>query len=182
MKHLRVLDLTDHRGSFCSRLLADLGAQVIKVEVPGGDPARWRRAQGDPGGDVRETNPAFSYHNRNKQGVTLNLLREEGRLIFLQLVKSRHILVETFPLGYLEGLGLGYERLAEGNPGLIQTTLSDSGNSGPNRFYKSSDLVASAIGGHMAVTGKPGGTPLRAVALQILRLEFPEKSGGTGRG
>ncbi|MFH0727329.1 MAG: CoA transferase [Pseudomonadota bacterium] len=166
LKHLRVLDLADIRGSFSSRLLADLGARVIKVESPGGDPARWRRAEGDRGGEAREINPAFSHYNRNKRGVTLNLAHEEGRLIFLQLLKSQHVLVETYPPGYLEGLGLGYDRLTEGNPGLIQATLSDSGNPGPNQSYKSSDLVASATGGHMAVTGKPGGAPLRLYGNQ----------------
>jgi crotonobetainyl-CoA:carnitine CoA-transferase CaiB-like acyl-CoA transferase len=163
LNHLRVLDLADQRGSFCSRLLADMGAQVIKVEVPGGDPARWRP---EPGDVKPAINPAFSYHNRNKRGVTLNLAHEEGRLLFLKLVTSQHVIVDTFAPGYLEGLGLGDDRLAEKNPGLICVTLSDFGNSGPNRFHKSCDLVASAVGGHMAVTGKPAGAPLRLYGNQ----------------
>ena len=164
LKNLRVLDLADHRGSFCSRLLADLGAQVIKVERPGGDPDRREEDRGERCGG--EMSPAFLYHNRNKLGVTLDLERKEGRRLFLRLVKSQDVVVHTFFPGYLERLGLGYDRLKIERSDLILAALSGYGNSGPKQFYKSCDLVAAACGGHMAVTGRPGGAPLRLYGNQ----------------
>ncbi|MFH1124761.1 MAG: CoA transferase [Pseudomonadota bacterium] len=156
---IRVLDLGDEKAGFCSRLLADLGAQVIKVERPPGDPAGrhspFPGKEGEP-----ETSLSFLYHNSNKLGITLNLEQGEGRALFRRLLKGRDVVVETFSSGYLEGLGLGYDRLQKENPGLILVTVSGFGLTGPRRSYKSSDLVASAFGGHMSVTGTPEGPPL----------------------
>lgn len=165
LKGLRVLDLTDEKASFCSRLLADLGARVCKVERTGGDPDRWKtpfRKQ-KPG---TEPNLAFLYHNMNKEGITLNLEHREGRTLFLRLIREWDIAVETFPPGYLEGLGLEFKRLHAENQGFILATVSGFGLTGPRRSYKSCDLVASAFGGHMAVTGSPQGPPLRLTGNQ----------------
>ena len=156
LSSLRVLDLADEKASFCSRLLADLGADVIKLERPGGKQIR--------------KNPtyysSFLYHNRNKRGITLDLNRKRGRDLFLRLVKGSDIIIESFALGSLEEWGLEYGRLKIENPAIIHVKVSDFGSAGPRSQYKSCDLVASACGGHMAVTGSPQGPPLRLYGKQ----------------
>ena len=118
LKDIRVLDLADETGSFCSRLLADLGASVIKVERPGGDGSRKIGPfQSDrPGPD---NSLFFAYHNANKFGITLDLKIEADRKTFLGLVKDTDVLVETFRSGYLETIGLGFETLRNNNPWTI---------------------------------------------------------------
>ena len=143
---LRVLDLADDKASFCSRLLADMGAEVIKVEKPGGDISRWAgpfwRNIPHP-----ERSLPFWYNNTSKLGITLNLESKEGQEIFRRLSQRVDVIVETFPPGYLEGLGLGYEALSRTNPGLILASVTGFGHDGPYREYKSCDIVASALGG-----------------------------------
>jgi len=161
----RVLDLADEKASFCSKLLADMGAQVIKVERPGGDSSRWV-------GPFWENTPhpekslSFWYNNTSKLGITLNLDSAEGREIFRALSLKTDVIVETFPPGYLEGLGLGYEALSEVNPGLILASVTGFGRNGPFREYKSCDIVASAMGGQMHVCGAPDTPPLKPFGQQ----------------
>ena len=136
----RVLDLTDEKGVFCSRLLADMGAEVIRVEKGGSDSTR---------------RLVFEGNNLGKRSVTLNLEVRRGQGIFKRLVKTADIAVESYQPGYLEALGLGYTALSEINPHLIMASITDFGQSGPYRHYKSADIVASALGGQMYVCGEP---------------------------
>lgn len=162
---LRVLDLADDKASFCSKLLADMGAEVIKVEKPGGDASRW---VGPFWKNVPhpEKSLSFWYNNTSKLGITLNLESKEGQEIFRRLSQRVDVIVETFPPGYLEGLGLGYEALSKTNPGLILASVTGFGHSGPYREYKSCDIVASALGGQMYVCGAPDTPPLKPYGQQ----------------
>lgn len=162
---LRILDLADEKGSFCSKLLADMGARVIKVEKPGGDPSR------EIGPFLNETphpeESLFFYcHNSNKMGITLDLEHEEGRKIFPKLLAETDIVVETFPPGYLKKLGQDFDTLKERNPNLIWVSLTGFGETGPRRRYKSCDLTASAYGGQMFVTGSRSSPPLKPFGEQ----------------
>ena len=146
----RVLDLTDEKGRLCSRLLADMGAEVIRVENPGADSVR---------------NP-FSWENLGKRGITLNIEAKSGQEIFKKLVKTADVVVESYQPGYLEALGLGYPELGQINPRLIMASVTDFGQSGPHRSYKSCDLVASALGGQLYVGGEPETPPLKPFGNQ----------------
>jgi len=149
---LRVLDLTDEKGVYCTKILADLGADVIKIERPGGDPMR---DNGPFYHDIphRERSLYFWQFNANKKGITLNLESADGRAIFKRLVKTADILVETYRPEYLDGLGLSYEELSKINPALIVTSITGFGSSGPYKDYKGSDIVGVAMGGMMNVCG-----------------------------
>lgn len=162
---IRVLDLADEKGEFCSKLLADMGTDVIKVEKPGRGRSReigpfWKN-QPDP-----EKSIFFWYNNTNKRGITLDLEHEAGREIFSRLIKRTDVLVETFDPGRLEAQGLNFEALSRLNPGLIMVSVTGFGRSGPRSEYKSCDLAASAFGGQMSVTGSPATPPLRAFGEQ----------------
>ena len=165
LEGIQVLDLADEKASFCSKLLADLGARVIKIERPGGDPSREI-------GPFLEYLPnpersLFFYHNNtNKLGITLNLEHEDGKEIFLKLLQKRDILVEAFPPDYLRQIGLGFDILSRINPKLILVSVTGFGESGPRSKYKSCDLVDSAFGGEMYVTGSPTTPPLKAFGEQ----------------
>ncbi len=151
---LRVLDLTEHMaGPFCTMILADMGAEVLKVERPGkGDSTRsW--------GDGNERNPFFRYINRNKKSVTLDYKGPAGRGVFLRLVKSVDVLVENYRATVMERAGLGYAALAQENPRLIYAQLSGFGPDGPYRDKGGLDLIAQGMGGLMQVTGEPDGPP-----------------------
>jgi len=162
---VRVLDLADEKASFATKLLADMGAEVIKVEPPGGDGSRWVGPfwGGKP---HPERSLSFWYNNTGKLGITLNLETEKGRDIFRQLSQGADVIVETFPPGYLEGLGLGYEVLSQTNPGLILVSVTGFGQRGPYRDYRTCDLVAAAMGGQMYVCGAADGPPLKAYGQQ----------------
>ena len=162
---MNILDLADQKASFGSKLLADMGARVIKVEKPGGDPAR-KMAGGGPKSASAQTNLAFSYHNTNKQGITLNLEHARGRELFLRLVRRSDVVVETFPPGYLEKQDLGFSRLSEANPGIILVSVTGYGQSGPQKNDHACDLIAAASGGQMSVTGLPDSYPLALYGQQ----------------
>ena len=157
---LRVLDLSDQKASFCSKLLADLQATVVKVESPWGDPSRrigpFLGNQPHPDGSL-----FFCYHNTNKLGITLDLETPQGRDRFRRLAGGADVVVETFPPDYLEQLKLGYQCLSRVNPGLILVSVTGFGRSGPHRHYKSSDIIASATGGQMHVCGARDTPPLK---------------------
>ena len=159
LEGLQVLDLADEKASFCSKLLADLGARVIKIERPGGDPSRMTgpfiHDSPHRGGSL-----SFFYNNTNKLGITLNLGHEDGKKIFLKLLQKADIVVETFP-GYLGQNGLAFDVLRFENIRLIQVSVSGFGKDGPRSQYKSCDLAASAFGGQMHVTGSPTTPPLK---------------------
>ncbi len=161
---LKVLDLTEHMaGPFCTMILGDMGAQVIKIERPGrGDSSRAM-------GDGSERNPYFRYINRNKKGITLDYKTPQGKEIFLRLVKEVDILVENYRPTVMERAGLGYDVLSKQNPALIYATLSGFGYDGPYREKGGFDLIAQGMGGMMHVTGEPDGPPT-SVGLPICDL------------
>ena len=165
LSSLRVLDLADEKASFCSRLLANMGARVIKIEKPGGDPSRnigpFRK------GSLKSKNSlSFFYNNTNKLGITLDLEHREGKSLFLMMVRKTDVIVETFPPGYLEQIGLDFKVLAQVNPKHILVSVTGFGQNGPMRDLKSCDLVASAYGGQMYVSGSPSKPPLKAFGEQ----------------
>ncbi|MDP6511299.1 MAG: CoA transferase [Dehalococcoidia bacterium] len=160
LSSLRVLDLTDHRGWACGRILADMGAEVVKVEPLGGDPSR---SLGPFFGDVPHPERSlywFSY-NAGKKGITLNLDSPEGAGLLHELSARADILVESFHPGYMDGLGLGYEALSQDNPGLIYTSITPFGLTGPRRDYKATDLTLQALAGIACSIGEPEREPLK---------------------
>lgn len=160
LQNLRILDLADEKASFCSKLLADMGANVVKIERPGGDPSR--RIGPFIGKSFNpEKSLFFHYHNTNKRGITLNIEHPIGREIFLRLVKQTDMVVETFPPGFLKGLQLDFEILKEANPKLILVSVTGFGQSGPKKDAPSCDLVASAYGGQMYISGSSSTPPLK---------------------
>ena len=166
---LRILDLADEKASFCTKLLADMGAEVIKIERPDGDKSR---LTGPFWGNTPhpEKSLSFWYHNTSKLGITLNLENEEGQQLFRRLAQRTDVVVESFPPGYLDKLGLGYGSLSELNPGLIMASVTGFGQSGPYREYHSCDIVASAMGGQMYVCGAPDTPPLKPYGQQAYYL------------
>ncbi len=161
---LRVLDLTEHMaGPFCSMILADMGADVIKLERPGkGDSSRAM-------GDGAERNPYFRYINRNKRSLTLDYKQPAGREAFLKLVARVDVLVENYRPTVMDRAGLGYEALRPLNPRLIYAQLSGYGYDGPYRDKGGFDLIAQGMGGIMTVTGEPDGPPV-SVGLPLCDL------------
>ena len=149
----RVLDLTGEQGQACGKLLADLGADVIKVEPPGGDPVRRRGPFVDD-----ESGPDRSLRwlawNANKRSVSLDLNDAAGRDQFLRLVQSADFVLESFAPGYLDQLRLGYDELAQVNPSLILVSISPFGQSGPYRDYKATDIVCWAMSSFMSIAGE----------------------------
>ncbi len=149
---LRVLELADEKGQFCGKLMGDLGADVIKIEPPGGQNTR---AVGPFLNDIphRERSLSFWHYNTSKRGITLNLETADGRTIFRRLVPTADIVLETYPPGYLPSLGLGYDELSRLRPRLIVCSLTPFGQTGPWRNYRTSDLLHLAAGGQMACCG-----------------------------
>jgi CoA:oxalate CoA-transferase len=159
---VRVLDLTHYiAGPYCTKMLADYGAEVIKIEKPEcGDGAR-RLApfyQDDPG---LEKSGFFLYLNTNKKGVTLNLKTDAGREIFKQMVGDTDLLVENFHPRVMPGLGLSYATLEKINPRLVMISISNFGQTGPYRDFKATEIVADAMGGWSAIIGHPDREPLK---------------------
>jgi len=164
---LLVLDLSEHvSGPYCTKLLADYGAEVIKIEKPVlGDASRGMGPFADDHPDP-EKSGLFLFLNGNKKGVTLNLESREGAALFEKLVQKADILVENFRPGVMASLGLAYEALAEVTPSLILTSISYFGQDGPYRDYQGSDIVAQAMGGLMQLTGDPEREPLKIPGSQ----------------
>jgi crotonobetainyl-CoA:carnitine CoA-transferase CaiB-like acyl-CoA transferase len=169
LSHLRVLELSRVlAGPWAGQLLADLGAEVVKVERPGtGDETRgwgppWLAG---PEGAARES-AYFASTNRGKRSVTIDLSRPEGQALVRRLAARADALVENYKVGTLARWGLGYEDLAAVNPGLVYCSISGFGQSGPYRDRPGYDFLVQAMGGLMSVTGEPEGPPLKVgVAL-----------------
>ena len=156
----RVLDLSGPEAVYCGKLLADYGADVVRVEPPEGHASR---SQAPFVGDVDgpERSLYFLFYNTNKRSITLDLQSERGRELFRQLVAQSDVVLESFPVGYMDSVGLGYEELRGVNPGIVMASVTPFGQSGPWRNYKSSDLIALAASGFMQITGEPDGPPMR---------------------
>jgi benzylsuccinate CoA-transferase BbsE subunit len=156
----RVLDLTDEKGLICGKTLADLGADVIKIEPPGGSSAR------DLGPFYRDIPSAeeslywFAY-NANKRSITLNLESDDGQDLFRKLVAKADFVIESFPPGFLDKLGIGYSALSQINPRVILTSITPFGQTGPYRDFKTCDLVSMALSGYVYLTGDPDRPPVR---------------------
>ncbi len=159
MNNCRVLDLTDEKGFLCGKILGDLGADVIKIEPPGGDPSRnigsFYHDIPDP-----EKNLYWFAYNSNKRGVTLNLKESDGRELFRKLIESADIVVESFKPGYMDGLGIGYSDMKKMKEAIIWASITPFGLEGPYRDYKDSDLVVMGMTGTMYQTGERDEAPL----------------------
>ena len=154
---LRVIDLTQvMAGPFCTMLLADFGADVIKIEPPAGDSTRTM-----PGAVGTDT-PSFNAVNRGKRSVVLNLKTQEGVQAVKALARTADIFVENYRPGVMEALGLDYTSLSAINVRLIYASISGYGQTGPDRGKGGFDLVAQGVSGIMSVTGEPGGAPVKS--------------------
>jgi len=160
LEGIRVIDLTRVlAGPFCTMLLGDLGADVIKVEVPGrGDDTRQWGPPFTPQGE----SAYFLSANRNKRSLTLNLKSEQGLNILRELIASGDVLIENFRAGTLEGWGLDYDALQQLRPGLIYCTITGYGYTGPDSQRPGYDFIVQAMSGFMSVTGPAEGEPFRA--------------------
>ncbi len=156
----RVLDLSDETGALCGRLLGDLGADVIKVEPPGGDLSRNRAPFYHDDAHAEKSLTWWAF-NCNKRGITLDLATADGKGILKRLVASAHFLIETFAPGHMQKLGLGFDVLREINPGLVMISITPFGQSGPYSGYKGDDIVTMAAGGMMNLCGTEDRPPLR---------------------
>jgi succinate--hydroxymethylglutarate CoA-transferase len=154
---IKVLDFTRlFAGPFCTMLLGDLGADVVKVEAPEGDSIR-------PQGPPFYKGFSFSYLavNRNKRSIVIDMKSAEGKALVRQLALCADVIVENFRPGVMERLGLGYESLVRENPRLVFAAMSGLGNDGPDKDKGAFDLTIQAEGGYMSLTGQRGGEPIK---------------------
>ena len=165
---VKVLDLTHYiSGSYCTKLMSGLGADVIKVErLKTGDGARWlgpfaSGMKGPVGDKAPEDVAWFLYLNTAKRSLALDLKSDEGRQVVLELAARADILVENFAPGVLDNLGISYMELQKANPSLVVTSISNFGQTGPYRDWKASELNLYALGGLMNITGEPEQEPLK---------------------
>jgi len=159
---LRVLELADESGMYCGKLLADLGADVLRVELPGGDASR-----GLPPCRAGEaTGLRFRYLNTSKRAVAIDTESAVGRDRLRALALDADLMLETLPPGRLSGYGLSFEVLHAANPGLVLTSITGFGQTGPYRDFASTDLVANATGGAIYVTGDPDSPPVNLAGDQ----------------
>jgi len=162
---LRVLDLSDHRTQMCARLFADMGADVIKIEPPGGDEAR-RLGPFVADEPHPDRSLFFWYYNLNKRSLTLNLETARGREIMTALAASADVVIESFGPGGGAAYGLDWPTLHRINPALILCSITSFGQDGPWRDYVADDTVLTALSGMMYVNGFPGRPPVRPLGLQ----------------
>ncbi len=159
LSRCRALDLTDSRGFLCGKILAELGADVIKIERPGGDPSRRRSAFWNNVPDPEKSLYWFAY-NSNKRGITLDIETADGKEIFLELVKTADFIIESFPPAYLDRLDLGYSSLSDIKKGIIVASITPFGQEGPYRDCKDSDLIVMGMSGTLYQTGESDGPPV----------------------
>ena len=156
----RVLDLTDERGLLAGKILADLGADVVQIEPPGGNPAR--NIGPFYGDDPQPEKSLFWWaYAANKRSITLDLEQKGGQALLKKMVAEADFLVESFVPGYLDTLGLGYDLLAEINPKLVMVSITPFGQDGPYSNYQATDIVGMALGGFMYLTGDDDRAPIR---------------------
>lgn len=158
LSQYRVLDLAGEQGLFCGKVLGDLGADVLKIEPPRGDPARrigpFFHDEPHP-----EKSLFWLAYNTSKRGITLNLETADGRDLFKKLVKTADFVIETYSPGYMDKLGLGYSDLDKLKPGIILVSITPFGQTGPYSQWKAPDIVAWGMGGEMAPFGDPDRPP-----------------------
>jgi crotonobetainyl-CoA:carnitine CoA-transferase CaiB-like acyl-CoA transferase len=191
LEGIRVLDLTQTMaGPFCTMLLADMGADVVKVEPPGRGEMTRTMGFAAPRGD---DSAAFLAINRNKRSITIDLKSPEGKELFRDLAATADVVVENFRPGVTERLGVDHATLAERNPRLIYASISGFGQTGPHRERPGFDLIAQGMSGVMSVTGEPGGDPAKSgvpvsdlaagmyCALGILNAHIARERTGEGQ-
>jgi crotonobetainyl-CoA:carnitine CoA-transferase CaiB-like acyl-CoA transferase len=172
----RVLDLTDPLGFLAGRILADLGADVIKVEPPGGDPSRaWPPFREHDG--VRQSLYWMAF-NANKRGITLDLASPSGQFVLRELARSADFLIESFPPGDLARHHLGYDDLRRDNSRLIVVSVTPYGQRGPSSLYPASDIEIMAASGAMSLAGDAGGEPMRVTLPQAAQWAGAEAAMG----
>jgi crotonobetainyl-CoA:carnitine CoA-transferase CaiB-like acyl-CoA transferase len=178
MLNFKVLDLTDEKGFLCGKILGDLGSDVIKIERPGGDPSRnigpFYKNKPNP-----EKSLYWFAYNANKRGITLNIEEPEGRDIFKKLCDNADIVIESFRPGYLEKLGIGYKDLSASNPGIIMTSITPFGQTGPYKDYEASDITLLAMSGLTNINGDKDRAPLRMCYDQSYYLACAQAASGT---
>ncbi len=156
--HLRILELGGQAAAYVGHFLAELGADVMKVEPPGGEPERWTAPYAsDTAGPDRSL--LFAEVNANKRSIVLDLRREEDQRSFVRLARTADAVIESFPTGHLNALGIGYAELNAADPGIVLLSLTPFGQSGPLKAYKGNNAIAEATSGMMAQIGGEGGTP-----------------------
>jgi crotonobetainyl-CoA:carnitine CoA-transferase CaiB-like acyl-CoA transferase len=192
LKGYRMLDLTDEKGALCGKIFADMGADVIKVEPRAGCSTRRIPPFLDDIPSPDRSTYALAYH-AGKRSVALDLESVDGRERMTALARSADFLVEAFPLGYLDSIGLGYEALARINPRLIYTSITPFGDKGPGRNYKWADIISWAAGGMMFLMGEEGRPPLQMslpqaglhagaeAAVASLIAHYPREMDGLGQ-
>lgn len=152
LEDIKVLEIADSKGVYCGKILADLGAEVIKVEKPGGDEGRktgpFREDICHPEGSLY-----FAYYNANKKSITLNIETKNGRKIFKELAKASDVIIETSLPGKMRKLGLDYQDLKKINPGLIMVSITGFGQTGPYKNYLVSEIIGYAMSGAMYESG-----------------------------
>ncbi|MCK4285994.1 MAG: CoA transferase, partial [Candidatus Lokiarchaeota archaeon] len=158
LEGIKVLDLSRAlAGPYCTMMLADMGAEVIKLEMPGrGDDSR---AWGPP--FIEGESAYFMSVNRNKKSLTLNLKKEKSKEIIHKLIKQSDVIIENFRPGTMEKLGLSYNEVKKTNPEIIYCSISGFGQDGPYRLLPGMDQVLQGMGGLMSITGESGGSPIK---------------------
>ena len=160
---IRMLDLTHMlSGPYAGMMLADMGAETIKIEPPGRGEGTRRLLATDPDNSIDGMGAYFLTLNRNKKSLTLNLKDEAGLAIFYELVKTADVVLSNFSAGVMQKLKLDHATLSEINPRIITCTVTGFGETGPEKDRVAFDMVAQAMGGGMSITGQPGGSPTRA--------------------
>ncbi|HXK34449.1 MAG TPA: CoA transferase [Dehalococcoidia bacterium] len=165
LSDIRVIDLAGETGVYCTKLLADLGADVIRIEHPSGDPLReigpfWHDER------AADRSLIFLHNNANKRSVTLDITHPAGKAAFEKLVATADVVVETYEPGYLDSLGLGYDALDRIRPGIILTSITGFGQDGPHAHYKWSDIVGVGMSGMMHLAGDKEDPPNRPYGNQ----------------
>jgi crotonobetainyl-CoA:carnitine CoA-transferase CaiB-like acyl-CoA transferase len=162
----RVLDLTERGCLVCGKVLADLGADVLVIEPPAGSPTR---KLGPFYKEVPDPQRSLFWYafNTSKRGITLDIERAEGKELFKKLASSAHIVIESFPPGHMDALGLGYSHLVEVKPEIIMTSITPFGQDGPYAHYKGDDIVGWAMGGMMGLCGDIDRPPVQLSHPQV---------------
>jgi CoA:oxalate CoA-transferase len=167
LQGMNVIDASEGiAGPYCAKLLGLYGANVIKVESKDGDYARREGRKLNPSIDA---NAAYLYLNDNKKGVTLNLNTNMGKEIFAKFAEWADVIIESAAPGYLDDLGLGYKKLSDVNPKLIVTSVTSFGQESPYKDYRTNEMMLSALGGLMIMTGEPDREPL---SVEIPRIQM----------
>ncbi len=192
LKGFRLLDLTDEKGALCGKMFADLGAEVIKVEPPGGCSTRRIPPYLEDKADAEHCLYSIAYH-AGKKSVTANLTADDGRALVADLAAQSDFLVESYPLGYLDSIGLGYDALAKRNPRLIYASITPFGDTGPGKDYQWADIITWAAGGMMYLMGEEGKPPLQMslpqaglhaggeAAVAMMLAHYPRQIDGLGQ-